>query len=331
MRDIAMKPYWRSLYCVLLVALIGAPGLEAWEQISWTGELTAGFSTTFTCSSSCHPNCIYTWSFEGHTVNGSTLTWTPDGLDKTVELKCNVLNPETGVASSMTSIVQIKNRVSVQLSPPNTVPSLNQTLDVVCHGAPSGDHSGPSRQVNQVVWYKNGQKVTLRENMQLLQNNLTLHFDSTLPSDAGFYLCKTYEPMVQETRVFSLGYLLSFDPWNVSIDGPDTVFPGRLSKFTCLTSCTLNVDCTVRWQFRQGFPIGSYFSVYENELKWTPSIPGTFQNLTCVAENAAVGRSAEATKMVEVRGIPLSGSEAVQLSGLLAMIVGLGLLVLFES
>lgn len=90
----------------------GAPGLEAWEQISWTGEVTAGFSTTFTCSSSCHPNCIYTWSFEGHTVIGSTLTWTPDGLDKTVELKCNVLNPETGVSSSMTSIVEIKSKYS---------------------------------------------------------------------------------------------------------------------------------------------------------------------------------------------------------------------------
>ena len=92
------------------------------------------------------------------------------------------------------------------------------------------------------------------------------------------------------------------DPWNVSISGPDAVFPGRLSKFTCLTSCTLNVDCTVRWQFRAGFPIGTYLSVHENELKWTPSIPGTFQNFTCVAENAAAGQSAEATKTVEVKG-----------------------------
>lgn len=80
------------------------------------------------------------------------------------------------------------------------------------------------------------------------------------------------------------------------------MFPGRLSKFTCLTSCTLNVDCTVRWLFRTGFPIGTYLSVHENELKWTPSIPGTFQNFTCVAENAAAGRSAEATKTVKVKG-----------------------------
>ncbi len=51
-----------------------------------------------------------------------------------------------------------------------------------------------------------------------------------------------------------------------------------------------------------GFPIGTYFSVHENELEWTPSVPGTLQNFTCVAENVAAGRSAEATKMVEVKG-----------------------------
>ncbi|XP_074509284.1 uncharacterized protein LOC141778753 [Sebastes fasciatus] len=328
MRGTTVIPCWRSLSCVLLVALMSAPGLEASDQISWTGEVTAGFSTTFTCSSSCHPNCIYTWYFKGRTVNESALTWTPDGLDNTVELKCNVHNPETGASSSLTSIVEIKNRVSVKISPPNTVPSLNRSLDLVCHGAPSGDLS---QLVNQVVWYKDGQKVTLRENMQLMQNNLTLHFNSPLPSDAGFYMCEIHVPAIQQTRVFSLGYLLSFDPWNVSISGPDIVFPGRLSKFTCLTSCTLNVDCTVRWPFRQGFPIGSFFSVNGNELRWTPSIPGTFQIFTCVAENIAAGRSAEATKMVEVKGIPVSGSEAVQLSGLFAMIVSLGLLVLFDS
>nr|XP_040025227.1 uncharacterized protein LOC120813219 [Gasterosteus aculeatus aculeatus] len=322
MANTPLKPNWRGLHCVFLVALMGASGLEAREQISWTGQVTAGVTTTFTCSSSCQPNCIYTWSFEGHTVQGSKLTWTPDGLDNTVELQCNVLNPETGASGSVTSIVEINNRVSVQISPPTAVPSFNHPLDLTCRGAPAGD-SSPL--VNQVIWYKDGRRLTLQENMQLLQNNLTLHFDSPLPADAGFYLCETRAP-----RVFSLGFLLSFDPWNVSISGPDAVFPGRLSKFTCLTSCTLNVDCTVRWQFRQGFPIGSFFSVHENELRWTPSIPGTSQNFTCVAENAAAGRSSEATKLVEVLGIPLSGSQSVQLDGLSAMIVSLGFL-LFDS
>lgn len=158
--------------------------------------------------------------------------------------------------------------------------------------------------------------------MQLLHNT-SLHFVSLLPSDAGFYQCETsfefsawdicstvniheveHSSRNKGRRVHTYRTFSSFlvDPWNVSISGPDTVFPGRLSKFTCLTSCTLNVDCTVRWLFRTGFPIGTYLSVHENELKWTPSIPGTFQNFTCVAENAAAGRSAEATKTVEVKG-----------------------------
>lgn len=151
------------------------------------------------------------------------------------------------------------------------------------------------------------------------------------------------------------------DPWSVSIHGPDTVFPERLSKFTCVTSCTINVDCTVKWRFRDGFPIGSFLSVHENELSWTPSIPGTFQNFTCIAENVAAGRSAEATKEVQVQGtnvhssicyssltsqdvvflnqagdtfvmspagILVSGSEALQLRGLSAVTLLLLLLLL---
>ncbi|KAM7421163.1 hypothetical protein PAMA_015360 [Pampus argenteus] len=305
MRDITMIPHWKTLYTVLLVTLNVVPVLGFGVQVSWVKPVTAGFSTTFTCSSSCFPNCTYTWSFKGHTVKGSTLTWTPHGLDSTMELQCTVLNAETGVSRSVTSTVEIKNQVSVQISPARTVPSLNQSLDLVCHGATPGDLPGTSYLEDQVVWYKDGQKVTVSEKMHLLQNNLTLHFDSLLRSDAGFYQCETYLPAFKQSKVFSLGYLLNFDPWNVSISGPDTVFPGRLSKFTCLTSCTLNVDCTVKWQFRGGFPVGLYFSVHQNELSWTPSIPGTFQNFTCIAENPAAGRSAEATKMVEVK-VPIS-------------------------
>lgn len=99
----------------------------------------------------------------------------------------------------------VTDRVSVQISPPNTVPSLNQSLDLVCHDSRSGHLSGPS---HLVVWYKDGQKLILRENMQLLHNT-SLHFDSLLPSDGGFYQCETNVPSGQQTRVFSLGYLLS--------------------------------------------------------------------------------------------------------------------------
>ncbi|XP_039886147.1 carcinoembryonic antigen-related cell adhesion molecule 20-like [Simochromis diagramma] len=320
MTSVTVTSCWKSL---LLVALMGLPGLGTKVQISWTGRVTAGSPTTFTCSSNCFPNCIYTWSFKGSTVNGSTLTWTPDGLDDTVKLHCTVFNPQTGVYTSTDTIVEITNQISVHVSPLNTVPSLNQSLNLICHDARFGDPQG----LSDLVWYKDGQEVTLRENMWLQQNNLTLHFDSLLPSDAGFYQCQTYLPTSQ-TTVVSLGYLLSYDQWNVSISGPDTVFPGQLSEFTCLTSCTLNVECTVRWEFRGGFPVGTYFSVHKNEVRWTPSLPGTFRNFTCIAENKAAGRSAEATKMVEVKDIPISGSEAMQLSGLFAGILSLGMWVL---
>lgn len=99
----------------------------------------------------------------------------------------------------------VTDPVSVQISPLNAVPSLNQSLDLVCHDTRSGPLSGPSQ---LVVWYKDGQKVILGENMQLLHNT-SLHFDSLLPSDAGFYQCQSYAPTEQHTGVYSLGYLLT--------------------------------------------------------------------------------------------------------------------------
>lgn len=74
-----------------------------------------------------------------------------------------------------------------------------------------------------------------------------------------------------------------------------------MSEFTCLTSCVLNVECAVYWQFKGGFPTGS-FSIRANVFNWTTSTPGIFQNFTCRAENATTGISAQATKTVEVRG-----------------------------
>ncbi|XP_034029879.1 carcinoembryonic antigen-related cell adhesion molecule 20-like [Thalassophryne amazonica] len=325
MSNITIMCDWKKLLSVCLLALIGTPALGDKVQISWVGAVIAGFKTTFTCSSSCFTKCIYTWSLNGRKVNGSTLTWTPDGLDSTVDLQCTVFNPKTGTSSSLTSIVEIKNRVSVQISPPNTVPALNHSLNLVCHGAGPSDLPSPSHLVDHVDWYKDGQKLTRHGNTRLLNDNFTLHFDSLLPSDAGFYYCEV-TILGGQQRVFSLGYLLSYDLWNVSISGPDVVFPGRLSKFTCLTSCTLNVECTVKWQFRGGFPIGSYLSIHQNQIAWTPSIPGTVQNFTCVAENRAAGRSAEATKMVEVKGTLSSGSAVLQLSRLFVLNLGLCLL-----
>lgn len=90
----------------------GAPGVQAWDQISRDGQVTAGLSKTFTCSSSCSPDCVFSWSLKGLTVNGSSLTWTPDGRDNTLELQCNVLNPRTGASSSISSIVDIRSEYS---------------------------------------------------------------------------------------------------------------------------------------------------------------------------------------------------------------------------
>lgn len=96
------------------------------------------------------------------------------------------------------------DRVSVRISPPNAVPSLHQPLDLVCHVNTLGGLPGQS----EAVWYKDGQKLTLRENMLLLQN-VSLHFDSLLPSDAGFYQCETSLQALQQRSVFSLGFQLS--------------------------------------------------------------------------------------------------------------------------
>ncbi|TWW78979.1 hypothetical protein D4764_10G0000090 [Takifugu flavidus] len=231
--------------------------VEAWQEVSWIGPVKAGFSTTFTCFSTCSPNCTYTWFLKNRTHTGSTLMWTPDGRDSKVDLRCTVLRmPEASLFSTITSIVEITNPISVQPSPQNTFPALNLSLDLECHDdSGSGLLSDPSQ---LVLWYKDGQE------MMLDKQNGSLHFDSLLPSDGGFYQCEAF--VSRQTSVFSRGYLLSF---------------------------------------------------HETELKWTPSKPGTFQNLTCVAENVAAGRSAEATKVVEVKGTPLSGSEQVQLNGLL--------------
>lgn len=91
----------------------GSPGFGASMQISWIGRVTAGSRTTFTCSSSCFPNCVYSWNFNGRTVNGSTLSWTPNGQDVSVELQCIVYNNKTGITSSTTTIVEIWSKYSI--------------------------------------------------------------------------------------------------------------------------------------------------------------------------------------------------------------------------
>ncbi|KAI3361186.1 hypothetical protein L3Q82_013382 [Scortum barcoo] len=144
-------------------------------------------------------------------------------------------------------LVALMDRLSVHLSPQNTLPSLNQPLDLVCHDATSGDHTGPSHLVNKVVWYKNGQKVTLHENIRLLQNNLTLHFNSLLPSDAGFYQCETFLIAVQETRALSLGYLLSCILASGAVEVKPSVNPAVVGDTVTLSLSPLMTLKSGRW------------------------------------------------------------------------------------
>lgn len=205
--------------------------------------------------------------------------------------------------------------IFVHPSRQNTLPALNTPLDLVCDDdSRSGLLSDPSK---RVLWYKDGQK------MSLDKKNASLHFDSLLPSDGGLYQCVA--SVSRQTRVFSRGYLLNckysmtqmnvnvhiltqtfgspiVNPWNVSISGPDVILPGRWSIFTCVVSCNINIDCSVRWQFMGGYSQANHVSFGKTELKLTASRSGTSQNITCVAENPAAGRSAEATKVVEVKG-----------------------------
>lgn len=86
------------------------------------------------------------------------------------------------------------------------------------------------------------------------------------------------------------------------VDETGTVLPGREYTFTCQVNCTVDLDCSIRWPLRGSILTSAYFSVRKNILKWIPSVPGTVQVFTCVVENTAAGRSAEASKTVKVTG-----------------------------
>lgn len=321
----------KMTYTLLLLTLTGYLSVTCVSALSgpsgptltYVSPVTAGFKTTFTCASTCIPQCTYSWVLKGRIFNGSMLTWTPDGLDNSVDLQCIAINTENGRSSTATTIVEVQNLVSVQLGPGSVFPTLNQSFSLTCQGSNKG---------LPVVWYKDGQTLTPDRRTLLLDNSTTLGFNSLLPSHGGFYQCQVSQ--LSGGEVYSLGYLLNFKPWVVTISGPDTVETGRRHTFICKVNCTISVDCSISWQFKGGFPSGSFLSVRKNVLVWAPSTPGTFQNFTCVARNDAAGLSTEATKMVEVKEdilIPVSGSETGMLSAMLVMVSCLRLLFLFES
>nr|XP_046171233.1 carcinoembryonic antigen-related cell adhesion molecule 20-like [Oncorhynchus gorbuscha] len=328
-----MAFYLKTFYTVLVLTLTGGldptsvsaaspnPSGPNLTGLSYVGRVRDGYETTFTCTSNCIPGCTYTWLLKGRTFNGSELTWTPDGLDRIVELQCTAVNTESGSSKSITTILEVKSSVSVRLNPQLSLPILNQSFSLDCNGSFPG---------LPVLWYKDGQVVAPDARINLLEHNTSLHFNSLLPSDGGFYQCEVTMANMAESKVISLGYLLNFDHWSVSISGPDTVFPGREYTFTCQVNCTVDLDCSIRWPLRGGILTSAYFSVRKNILKWIPSVPGTVQNFTCVVENTAAGRSAEASKTVKVTGPTVSGSETVRLSGVLGLVLCMGLLFLLD-
>lgn len=88
----------------------------------------------------------------------------------------------------------------MQISPKNHLPSLNQSVGLVCRGSAMG---------LPVEWYRNGGRVIPCEGLSLMKENTTLHFDSLQPSDAGFYQCKATMPSFYMGTASSLGYLLN--------------------------------------------------------------------------------------------------------------------------
>ncbi|KAM6968406.1 cell adhesion molecule CEACAM20-like [Aplochiton taeniatus] len=130
-------------------------------------------------------------------VNGSVLTFTPDGLDSSFELQCLALNPESAKTLTSTTIIEIRNPVSVRPSTAFPIPMLGQDFSLTCQGS----HRGLP-----VAWFKDGQTVSPDgEMIRLQEHNTTLHFNSLLPSDGGFYQC---EAALDDSDVMSQGYLL---------------------------------------------------------------------------------------------------------------------------
>ncbi|KAJ8005226.1 hypothetical protein DPEC_G00144440 [Dallia pectoralis] len=317
--------FYNTFHTVLVLTLAGVltAGGYVSPSISHAGGVRAGYETTFTCkSANCIPQCAYSWTLKGRTFNGSALAWTPGGLDSIVRLQCDAFNTESGSSRSIVTIIEVTNPVSVRPSPALSLPVLNQSFILDCTGSFPG---------LPVLWYKDGQAVAPDASLGLVKHNTSLEFNSLLTSDSGFYQCEATMATLAQSKVISLGYLLSFDHWSVSISGPDTVFPGTQYTFTCKTNCNINVDCSIRWPLRGTILTSTYFSVSRNIVKWIPIVPGMVQNLTCVVENTAFGRFAEVTKAVKIKGSTTSGSEKVRLSGVIQLIFFVGLLFLLDS
>lgn len=85
-------------------------------------------------------------------------------------------------------------------SPQLSLPVLNQSFSLDCNGSFPG---------LPVLWYKDGQVVAPDAMINLLEHNTSLHFNSLLPSDGGFYQCEVTMANMAKSKVISVGYLLN--------------------------------------------------------------------------------------------------------------------------
>ncbi|KAK6326680.1 hypothetical protein J4Q44_G00023250 [Coregonus suidteri] len=131
-----MAFYLKTFYTVLVLALTGGldptsvsaaspnPSGPDLTGLSYVGRVRAGYETTFTY-----------------------------GLDRIVELQCTAVNTESGSSKSITTILEVKNSVSVRPRPQLSLPILNQSFSLDCDGSFPG---------LPVLWYKDGQVVAPR-------------------------------------------------------------------------------------------------------------------------------------------------------------------------
>ncbi|XP_061111722.1 carcinoembryonic antigen-related cell adhesion molecule 20-like isoform X1 [Conger conger] len=286
-------------------------------KIEGPDTVTAGEASEFTCTAECSPECTYTWSVDGQTNTSPTIIVTPSGLTSTVEMKCTSLNPASGKTSSMKKSPRVENPVSVRPAA-GEEPSLNQSFHLTCVGF---------AQMSTIKWYKDSDILVMDAQTTLSADNTTLSFSSLLPSHSGLYRCV---PSKGDTRIVSVGYLLTYGPLSVTISGPDTVEVGTEYTFVCESNC--EIPCDIYWTFRQGFPSGRYIQ-RRTVINWTPDTPNRDQLFACVVENTYA--SAMATKLVRVvekpeeKVKPESGCMALQPTTTLGLMLCMALLFLW--
>ncbi|KAG7469269.1 hypothetical protein MATL_G00127090 [Megalops atlanticus] len=285
-------------------------------RITGPDSVTAGENAVFECSAYCTPPCNYTWSLGGEISKGPTVTLYASGGVDTVDLDCIALNPKSGESTKTTTTIKVTNVLFVR-PVSYEEPALSDPFSLTCAGA---------IQPSTILWYKDGEVMTVTAGTSLSADNSTLSFSALLPNHQGNYQCVL---SANGREIVAVGYLLVYGSLRVSISGPDTIEVGKEHVFECVANCS--IGCSVGWTFRGGFPPSYSFSLQKTVIKWVPSDPMT-QLLTCVASNTRAARTATATKTVKVISKPPdpteSGSPGLKPAAVLCLAFTIALLVL---